>query len=251
MKTPNFRLTTLLIILIAGALALAGCDRLDGELVLPASRTPAPETGVPSPAEASGATTSFTETPPAIAAAPSETPAVQFGAIVGGESPTAPLARPTQLPSATTTPQPVTPAPGGPFGPINGPDHTLAPTETRAPTQTANPSVPFGPIVGPDHTLVPTETRIPPTPIPSIEPTPGPSPTPGPGLQSALMGIQIHPHIDSREIETVIGLTRELGVTWVKFQFAWSLLESERGRYTEQYFMLTDYVKRLRMARFA
>jgi hypothetical protein len=248
MKTPNFRPTTLLFILIMSALALASCDRLEDDIPLAFTATGAPGTPAPSPttlpAADSSATVSPSETPPAVAAAPTETPTVLFGAIVGGESPIVPPASPSPLPSATPTPQPVTPASSGPFGPIVGPGHTLVPTETRAPTQTAIPSGPFGPIVGPDHTLVPTETRLPPTPIPSIEPTPGPSPTPGPGLQSALMGIQIHPHIDSREIETVITLTRELGVKWVKFQFAWALLESERGRYTEQYFILTDYVKR-------
>jgi hypothetical protein len=248
MKTPNFRPTTLLFILIMSALALASCDRLEDDIPLAFTATGAPGTPAPSPttlpAADSSTTVSPSETPPAVAAAPTETPTVLFGAIVGGESPIVPPASPSPLPSATPTPQPVTPASSGPFGPIVGPGHTLVPTETRAPTQTAIPSGPFGPIVGPDHTLVPTETRLPPTPIPSIEPTPGPSPTPGPGLQSALMGIQIHPHIDSREIETVISLTRELGVKWVKFQFAWALLESERGRYTEQYFILTDYVKR-------
>src|SRR5690606_2479876 len=136
------------------------CDRLEDDIPLAFTATGAPGTPAPSPttlpAADSSATVSPSETPPAVAAAPTETPTVLFGAIVGGESPIVPPASPSPLPSATPTPQPVTPASSGPFGPIVGPGHTLVPTETRAPTQTAIPSGPFGPIVGPDHTLVPT-----------------------------------------------------------------------------------------------
>ena len=253
MKSSTTRHIILWLALVAGAIVLASCDQLDSldDVSRTLSSTPVPQTAAPSPTWSGGAiitpddaAAAPSQTPPVVAAAPSATLAAQFGAIVGRESPTAPPAQPSTTPSSTPSAPAASPLPGGPFGPITGPDHTLVPTETRAPTQTAIPGGPFGPIVGPDHTLVPTEIRPTATPIPPIPPTPGPSPTPGPGLNSALMGIQVHPHIDSREIETVIGLTGELGVKWVKFQFAWSLLEESPGRYTEQYFILTDYVKR-------
>lgn len=243
MKRPLVRPFTLILPLAAGALILAGCNRADtlDRVTPPLSSTPAPETPVSSPVPSEDArvtpeepTPAPSETPPAVAAAPSPTPEIAFGPIIGRESAVTP-------PSPAASSTPASPQAGGPFGPITGPGHTLLPTETPAPTQ---PGGPFGPIVGPDHTLVPTEVRPTATPIPPIPPTPGPSPTPGPGLNSALMGVQVHPHIDSREIETVISLTRELGVDWVKFQFAWALLESSPGRYTEQYFILADYVKR-------
>src|SRR5690606_41647612 len=94
MKTPNFRPTTLLFILIVSALALASCDRLEDDIPLAFTATGAPGTPAPSPttlpAADSSTTVSPSETPPAVAAAPTETPTVLFGAIVGGESPIVP-----------------------------------------------------------------------------------------------------------------------------------------------------------------
>ncbi len=176
----------------------------------------------------------------------------------------------------TSTPQPVTPTQGAlalappmilptasptPPAPIEAP----APTSTRSPSLTYGPVIvpgetivlttptggspqppvtgPFGPIVGPDHTLVPTETRLPPTMPSPVQPTAGPSPTPGPGLQSDLMGIQIHPHIDSREFDTVLAHARNLGMSWIKYQLNWSLLESAPGQYTELFYMLRLYIQ--------
>jgi hypothetical protein len=107
--------------------------------------------------------------------------------------------------------------------------------------------VTFGAIVGPNHTLIPTETRVPPTntPItPTVKPTAGPSPTLLPGLRSDLMGIQIHPHIDSHDYETVLTYAKDLGVKWIKIQFYWGLLEKATGQYTELYFMLRLYIQR-------
>ncbi len=134
----------------------------------------------------------------------------------------------TPAPSATPT---ITPLPTG----------TPAPTSTASPTA---PDVPFGAIVDPDYTLAPTDTRPPPTPLPTTVPTAGPSPTPGPGLVSDLMGVQIHPYVDNNEFSAALEHTRTLGLTWVKFQFNWALLESAPGSYTEQFYMLRQYVQR-------
>jgi len=164
-----------------------------------------------------------TAAPTAIAQAPTPTipPGVTYGAIVGPGQPAAPTA---------------SPAP-----PL--------PTSTPAPGATTVPGVPYGPIVGPGHTLVPTETPVGPA-APAVTPTPGPSPTPGPALVRAMMGIQMHPHIDSREYDNMLRYAQELGVTWIKFQFNWSLLEAAPGQYTELFYMLRLYVQRAHDAGF-
>lgn len=244
MKRSHNQHLILLCILVAGALALASCDSSEPAVPPGATGSPTPSpiaTASPAPSATpppggpiitpGEPLASPTDTPPAVSFDPTATPPIPT---------TPPAASPTATPSPAVT-LPTAP-PGGPYGPIVGPGQTPLPTTSVAPTQETGP---YGPIVGPGHTLVPTETRVPPTQVPTLPPTPGPSPTPGPGLNSALMGIQIHPHIDSREIDTIIGLIRELGVDWVKLQFNWSLLESSPGRYTELYFMLTSYVRRL------
>jgi hypothetical protein len=111
------------------------------------------------------------------------------------------------------------------------------------PVPTIPPGVTFGPIIGPGHTLVPTETRLPPTELPTAIPTAGPSPTPAPSLRRDLMGIQIHPHIDSADYQQALYYARELGVGWIKFQYNWSLLESAPGQYTELFYMLRLYTQ--------
>lgn len=257
---PVFRHLFILVLLAAGAVALASCGQLKNEIPLPvSSNTPGP---VAPPAASPVVSPVSTETPLPSATwdqgGPIVTPAETVAApgqpsATPPEVGSQPSASPTPLPDLPATQATASPTPDGPFGPIVGPGHTLVPTQPPLPTLTPPPTSPigptqetgpFGPIVGPGHTLVPTEVRPTATPIPPVPPTPGPSPTPGPGLNSALMGIQIHPHIDSRQIDTVIDLTRELGVDWVKFQFNWSLLESSRGRHTELFYMLTSYVKR-------
>lgn len=132
----------------------------------------------------------------------------------------------------------------------NTPAVTL--TETATPTPTAAvtvsptvvPGAPFGAIVGPDYTLAPTEVRPLPSAIPTAVPTAGPSPTPGPGLIRDLIGVQIHPNVNNSDYETLLNHIRSLGMTWIKFQFNWSLLESAPGQYTEHFYMLRLYVQR-------
>ena len=156
------------------------------------------------------------------------------------------------LPTPSTTPQ-------AGFGPIVGPDATSQPPATHPPqTADAGPQpstptpeaagAPFGPIVGPGHTLVPTETHVAPTVPPTPIPTAGPSPTPGPELHRELMGVQIHPQIDSREYADVLARIADLGVGWIKFQYNWSLLESAPGQYTELLYILNEYVKQAHAA---
>lgn len=125
---------------------------------------------------------------------------------------------------------------------------TSTPTPTHAITVTVSPTAvpgaPFGAIVGPDYTLAPTEVRPLPSAIPTAMPTAGPSPTPGPGLIRDLIGVQIHANVNNSDYETLLNHTRSLGMTWIKFQFNWSLLESAPGQYTEHFYMLRLYVQR-------
>ncbi len=169
--------------------------------------------------------------------------------------PTGTAQPPTSLPTAsppptaaallsTNTPAPSPTAPPGvKFGPIVASATPAPPTVTSVPP-TVPPGGLFGPIVGPEHTLIPTETRVAPTqptlPIPtSVALLP-----PGATLRRDLLGVQIHPHIDSREFDRVMGLAHALGVQWVKYQFNWSALESAPGQFTELFFMLRWYVQR-------
>ena len=168
--------------------------------------------------------------------------------------PVAEAASPVTAKSLPESPAPsATLPPGVNFGPITDSSQALPPTPSTppptAPGSSASPTIAsdisFGPIVGPNHTLEPTETRLPPTLAPSPVPTAGPSPTPIPGLDRNLMGVQIHPHISSREFEIVLARVKDLGLGWVKFQFNWSLLESAPGQYTDLFYMLRDYVRQM------
>lgn len=129
----------------------------------------------------------------------------------------------------------------------NTPNPALTPLPTNThtpPTPTASATLAgdggFGPITGPNYTLAPTQYR---TPIPTASPTFGPSPTPGPALRRDLIGVQIHPHIDNADYSAMLNHARTLGVTWVKFQFNWSLLESAPGTLTQDFYMLRLYVQ--------
>lgn len=163
-------------------------------------------------------------------------PGVSFGPLMGVRR--TPTASP---PGATAAPPTVTPTPAS-FGPMVGPDQPLLPTETHI-GQTPNPNVTYGPMVGPDNTLMPTEVRTPVPAAPTAAPTSGPSPTPGPALERDLLGIQIHPHIDSDDFYAALANAHDLGVTWIKYQFNWSLLESSPGQYTDLFYMLRLYIQ--------
>lgn len=218
----------------AGLLAACGADP-----------TPIPVYVTPTPAGVDVAVPpSATWTPP-----PTETPtATATPTETATATPSVtPLPTETPTPTATWTPS-VTPLP------TETPTATATwtpPPPTPLPTETATfaPNVTFGPVVGPGHTLVPTETPAPlvftPVPtLPEVVPTAGPSPTPLPPLPRDLMGIQIHPHIDSAEFDLVLARTNDLGVGWIKFQFNWSMLEPSPGQYNELFYMLRLYVQR-------
>jgi hypothetical protein len=117
--------------------------------------------------------------------------------------------------------EPPTPTPG--WGPI-----ITAPPP--APTDT-----PGGPTPIPSLTPVPTTTP-PPTATPrapEVSPTPEITGTPLPTYKADLMGIQIDPAVSLEDYETMLWLVSRLGVKWVKFQFAWDLLEPQQGSFSD------------------
>ncbi len=129
-------------------------------------------------------------------------------------TPAGPTATVTQIVEAVSSPVPgvtpaaptpmlVTPAEGTIFGPVVPPGYTPGPTWTPRPTTTATPSTP------------------------TITPTPSITPTPPPGLNPQLIGVQIHPAITQDEWREMLHWGQQLGVGWVKVQFAWDEMEPD------------------------
>ncbi len=229
MTTDRLRLALLILVIVL----LAACNPTQEPV--PVYVTPTPQTaltgGAIEPLADTAAPSPLPSALPPTDQPPTGTPPGAQSAAVSS----APESVVAAAPSATLPP-------GVTFGPVVGPNSTPVPADTQA-RPTPAPGVTYGPIVGPNHTLIPTEVRLPPTALPTAVPTAGPSPTPGPGLQTRLMGIQIHPHVDNREFGTMLYYAKDLGMSWVKFQFNWSLLESAPGQYTELFYMLRLYVQ--------
>ncbi len=123
---------------------------------------------------------------------------------------------------------------------------TAAPTSL--PTTPPPSSTGFGPVVPPEYTLGPTTTPFPTaTPLPgtpSVTPVPTVTATPPPGLNPAMVGIQIHPRITQEEWRDMLYWANELGVGWIKVQFAWDEMESDGpGNQTEYWRMLELYMQ--------
>lgn len=209
MSTRRFSLT-LLVILGAGLTGLVACGKSPTPAIIYVTPTPKPATETSAPPSPSPSTAPVTATPAPVAVV------------------------------ASATPTPAVPA--LPFGPIVAPTTPITPPPTNTPAG-PTPVVPFGPIVGPGHTLVPTETVLPPTVGPLLLPTFIASPPPGISLRRDLLGVQVHPHIDSREFDRVLAYAQGLGISWIKYQFNWAALESAPGQFTELFFMLRQYVQ--------
>ncbi|MBN2304921.1 MAG: hypothetical protein JXQ72_10610, partial [Anaerolineae bacterium] len=116
--------------------------------------------------------------------------------------------------------QQTTPTPG--FGPIITPG--------TGPTSEATP-VPATPTPPPTNTAVPTIT---PTDAPTQTPTI--AGTPLPTLRADLMGIQINPNLTEDDFNFMLWLAERLGVKWIKFQFAWEILEPQQGTLSNDFF---------------
>ncbi|HLY28596.1 MAG TPA: hypothetical protein VKQ72_19775, partial [Aggregatilineales bacterium] len=167
-----------------------------------------------------------------------------FGPVVAPDL--TPLPTFTQRPPKTPTSIPVTP--GGPtsqYGPVvshnypatstplpaPGTSPTVAATTAPVSASSSGPTPNYGAVVGPNYTPPPTQTPVPPAAVTpanvTLPPpvTPGPSPTPGPILRADLMGIQIHPFLTNNQWNTMLALSHQLGVGWIKIQVLWSDLQ--------------------------
>ncbi len=230
---PYLQATALLGLALVVALGLSACG---GDAPIPVYVTPT------LPGDATEPVVEVSPLPTSPAPAPTETPPTSgtYGPLVG------------MVPTGTTPAPALPPGTPGVFGPITAQSLTPAlspagPTAALDSTHATATSVPpggFGAIVGPDYTPMPTvDRRTPSGMVPPPPPTSGPSPTPGPALKRDLLGIQIHPHIDSSEFYDALAHAHALGVTWIKYQFNWSLLESAPGQYTDLFYMLRLYIQ--------
>ena len=117
-----------------------------------------------------------------------------------------------------------------------GPDRQSAVTPTAGfgPIITAQPAA--TPVPASSPTAQPTATL--PLAAPTVTPLPtaGPSPTALPTLRASLMGIQLDPSTPSDAYDTALWLAKRLGVQWIKFQFAWKLLEPQQGQFSETFY---------------
>ncbi len=114
----------------------------------------------------------------------------------------APTATPGWGPIITAPPPTPTDTPGGPT-----PVPSLTPIPTNPPAATATP--------------------------PAAAPTPAITGTPLPTYRADLMGIQIDPAVSLEDYDTALWLVSRLGVKWVKFQFAWDLMEPQQGQFSD------------------
>ncbi|WP_162909950.1 hypothetical protein [Aggregatilinea lenta] len=224
---------------------LSACDGKEASIPVYVTPTAPPDTATPLPLPTLTATPAqvaqgpdVTPSTPTDTATPTATypPGASYGPLMG-----VPRTPTPSEPGATSAPPSESPTSAS-FGPAVGPDQPLLPTETHV-GQTPDPNATYGPMVGPDHTLMPTEVRTPVPAYPTVVPTSGPSPTPGPALEADLLGIQVHPHIDSDDFYAALANAHDLGVTWIKYQLNWSLLESSPGQYTDLFYMLRLYIQ--------
>ena len=133
---------------------------------------------------------------------------------------------------ADSPPQQIVPTPTSGFGPVI----TAAPGDPLTPQQT--PPVPPSP-TGPTN-----------TPRPVLTATPTAEGTPLPGLQADVMGIQLDPAMSQEDYDFALWLCERLGVKWIKFQFAWYLLEPEPGAFNDTLYKYRLFVQQADRAGF-
>src|SRR5260221_47070 len=196
-------------------------------------------------------------------AQPTYGPTDSFGAVIGPNYTPPPTL--TQAPTRLTVSVAAPSGPTSEFGPVLGQNTAVHPPSTPTPASVAvvpslpvvaspaGPTLSFGPVIGPNYTPPPTLTQnAPPTPIPgnpsnvTLPPvaTPGPSPTPGPLLRADLMGVQVHAFLTNEQWDRTLGLTKALGVGWIKIQVQWKQLEPAKGQFSTLYNTLTQDVLR-------
>ncbi|HEX3051130.1 MAG TPA: hypothetical protein VHP83_10785, partial [Aggregatilineaceae bacterium] len=96
-------------------------------------------------------------------------------------------------------------------------------------------------------TMTPSPTRQLPTltPTPTGSPgTPTVSPTPLPTYRADVMGVQMDPNLSQEDYEFGLWLAKRLGIKWIKFQFAWDLLEPQQGTLSDLFYTYRIYLQR-------
>ena len=130
-----------------------------------------------------------------------------------------------------------------PLAPASGPK-AFAQQPTNTPifgpiiTAPANATPTPGGAVSPTSTPSPTNT-----PVPFPTETPLPVGTPLPTYRADLMGIQVDPAVSAEDFNTTLWLAQRLGVKWLKFQFAWDLLEPQPGQLSDIFFKYRLFVQ--------
>jgi hypothetical protein len=148
------------------------------------------------------------------------------------------LASHQQNPALIYLQQGATPSPTpGSYGPIIVPT-SGAPAITPTPTVTVTVSpgaITMTPTITPTVTITPT-----------IGATATLSGTPLPTLEADILGLQINTDISDDDYAVALWHAQNLGLTWVKFQFAWDLMEPEQGVMSETAYRYRLFVQRAR-----
>jgi polysaccharide biosynthesis protein PslG len=207
----------------ASGTASGGTTASFGAVVGPDYTPPPTDTQVPAPL--------------VISVAPPNGPTLAFGPVVGQGA--------VVLPTFTFTPPP-----SAPVGAT--PTVALVPTLPILPSP-GGPTLPFGPVVGPNYTPPPAFTQnAPPTLVPgnpsnaTLPPavTAGPSPTAGPVLRADLMGVQVYGFLTNDQWDRTLGMTKDLGVGWIKIQVLWKQLEPTKGQFATEYNTVVQDIQR-------
>lgn len=114
------------------------------------------------------------------------------------------------------------------------------PTPQFGPIITLPPGV-TPPTVAPPAPATPVPTTISATVAPA---TPAAPETPLPTLRSELMGVQINPDVSLEDYDFMLWLAGRLGVKWIKLQFAWDILEPQRGVFSDRMYAYRMFVQR-------
>jgi len=191
--------------------------------------------------------------PPTVETAPPSFPtATNTPTIEGLPSPTPFLsATPTNtdVPFPSSTPGSVSDAPSpSPFPTLTpgGVVVTIAPPTVEAvqpfPTATPSPIEPTQVIIAPPTDVAAPATQvaavadpaaavIPPAAVSDLAPAPEQLPI----IAASHVGVQVHPFVTNEMWAHSLGLTRQLGMEWVKFQVPWDISEPAPGDYSFQY----------------
>jgi hypothetical protein len=131
------------------------------------------------------------------------------------------------------------PTQGAPAAPLA--TNTPPPTLTPPPTATPRAVTP---------TTTPTATPTGAAGTPTITFTPTLEGTPLPTLNADLMGIQMHADLSEQEFDLALWYLKKTGVTWIKFQFAWEIVEPQQGVLSDVFYRYRLFIQRAKQEGF-